>query len=70
MQHHLARRGDLQPRRQAFEEQHAKFVLELLDRGRQRRLGDMQLLRGTAEIQGFGESEQLLELTKFHGARC
>ncbi|MCY1424427.1 hypothetical protein D9M71_401710 [compost metagenome] len=66
-QHHLAGRGQLEAAGQALEQQHAELFFELLDRGGQRRLGDMQLLRRAAEVEGLGEDQHLPELTKFHG---
>ena len=46
----------------AVEQRHAEEVLQLLDLGRQRRLGDEAGFGGAAEMAGIGERNEIFQL--------
>jgi hypothetical protein len=45
-----------------------ELALEIADLLGQRRSGDVQSLRGPAEMQLFGNSDEVTQLPKFHAA--
>jgi hypothetical protein len=51
----------------AQEEYNAQVRLQLLDLPAQRWLGNVQLLRGLAEIEVFRDGEKVTDVTQFHG---
>ena len=65
-QHLLALRGEALEARAALDQHHAELFLKLLDRGRQRRLGDAEFLGGAAEMLRLGERNEEFELVD-HG---
>src|SRR5579872_883846 len=50
----------------AFEQSHAEFIFQCADLHGQRRLRDVQFLRRTAEVQFFGECDEVAQVAKFH----
>ncbi len=59
--------GLSQPQRSApFQQNHAQFVLQLLDLPAQRRLGDVQAFGGAGEVQGFTQHLEIAQMTQFH----
>ena len=64
--HAQAEFGQLRGRPLAAEQVAAKFGLELLDRPRQRRLGDVALVGGAREIQRPRDGEEISDLMHFH----
>jgi hypothetical protein len=50
----------------ASEQRTTQFRLELLDRGGERRLGDVAAFRGAREIQSFAECQEVSNLMHFH----
>jgi hypothetical protein len=58
-------RQSLEPRA-ALHQRHTQLILQLLDRRRQRRLGDAALLRGMAEMAFAGENNEEFKLVD-HG---
>ena len=51
----------------AGEQRGAQLGLQLPDRVRQRRLCDVQLLRGLSEVTGLGYGNEIPQVTKLHG---
>ncbi len=64
--HALAEFGQLRGGPFAPEQVAAEFGLELLDRPRQRRLGDVALVGGAREIQRPRDGEEVPYLMHFH----
>ena len=62
----LPRRGELHAPAVAGEELRAHRGFELLDVERERRLGDGQALRGAAEVQLFGQHQEIAQVAEFH----
>jgi hypothetical protein len=60
----MRRRPD---RRAALNQQHAELVLELLQRRRERRLGDAEFLGRLAEMPGAGQRDEEFELVDHGG---
>lgn len=50
----------------AFQQRRAKFSLEVLDRGGDRGLDDVQPCGGTGEVRFLGDRDEVLELAQFH----
>jgi hypothetical protein len=50
----------------AMEQRHAQFLLERTNLHRQRRLRDMQFLRGPAEVQFLGNHDEIAQVAQFH----
>ncbi|CFU55754.1 Uncharacterised protein [Bordetella pertussis] len=67
LEHGRARHRQGQAARLAVEQHDAQFILQLADGGRQGRLGHVQALGGSVEVQGFRKHDELLQLTKIHG---
>ena len=65
-QHALAEFGQLGLRSLAPKEIAAKLAFELLDRARERGLGNMAFFRGAREIQRLGDREKIADLMHFH----
>ena len=63
---HLSRGRHRDPRSEALEQGHTQFVLEVADPCRQRRLGDVKLLRRPAETQFDGNLVEVSEVPQFH----
>src|SRR6185369_11294221 len=61
-----ARVGELDAALVAVEEAHAELLLELADLLADRRLGDVQPLRGAAEVPLFGGSDEVPEVSELH----
>ncbi|MDT4875176.1 hypothetical protein FQZ97_1105250 [compost metagenome] len=51
-----------------LEQPRANLLLQRLDLLAQGRLGDAQGQRGTAEMQFFGDGDEVTQVTQFHGA--
>lgn len=62
VEEHLTRAGERDAAAVAFEQGDAKASLELLDRPRQRRLGDAEPLGRPAEVQLLGDRDEVPEL--------
>ena len=62
VEHALAFRREALEARAAVDQQHAHRLLELLDSGRQRRLGDAAGLGGAAEMLLAGQRQEEFEL--------
>ncbi len=62
----LAFARDRDAARAAFEQRHAQFGLEFLDRQAHRRLRQVQARRRAAEVKLFGDGHQAAEMTHFH----
>lgn len=50
----------------AFQQRRAEFSLEVLDRGGDRGLDDVQPCGGTGEVRFLGDGDEVLELAQFH----
>ena len=61
-QRDAARFGQMHAARGADEQRLAEAALEQADLRRQRRLGDVQLLRGTGEVAGLGDDTEVVEM--------
>jgi len=56
-----------QPQRSAaLEQHHPQFLLQLLDLPTQWRLGNVQALGGTGEVEGFPQHLEIAQVTQFH----
>jgi len=66
-QEHLARGRELHASRAAVHESHAHLALELLQLLAHGRLAYEKPLRGTAEVEFFGDHAKNLELAEVHG---
>jgi hypothetical protein len=68
----LSQLGKASGTAQAIEESRAKFVFQLADLLRQRRLRNVRLPRGTAETAGVHNGAKVAKLMKFHEliSRC
>ncbi|MNN04923.1 hypothetical protein D3C81_1176640 [compost metagenome] len=73
---HLTRLGQEQPAGLAqrhsavgaLEQAHAQLLLQRLDLLAQRRLGNAQLQGGAAEVQLFGNGDEIAQVAEFHDA--
>src|SRR3954451_18608318 len=65
-QHPLAKLRELRCRPFAPKKIASQFRLKLLDRSRQRGLGDVAFVRGTGEVQQPRNSEEIPDLMHFH----
>src|SRR3954453_18643874 len=61
-----ARRGQRDAAVRAVEEPDAELVLELADLLADGRLGDVEPLPGAAEVQLFGDGDEVPEMAEFH----
>jgi hypothetical protein len=59
--------GQLHTALVARKECDTQILLELTDLTAQRRLGDVQLLRGPAKVEVFGDGKEIANVTQFHG---
>ena len=50
----------------AIEQSHSEFILELADLLAQGRLRDMQALGGAAEVEFFGDRDEIAQVSQFH----
>jgi hypothetical protein len=66
LQHGLAGRRQHDAGAGAIEQGAAQLLLQLANRDGQRRLSHMQLLCGTVEVAGFGQSDELVQLLEIH----
>ena len=64
--HALTEFGQLRGRPLAPEQVAAEFRLELLDRSRQRRLGNVAFVRGAREVEHARDREEVANLMHFH----
>ena len=64
--HALAEFGQLRRGAFAAKQVAAEFGLELLDRPRQRRLGDIARVRGARKIEQLRDGEEIANLMHFH----
>jgi hypothetical protein len=53
----------------SLEERHADFLLELANVATQRRLGDVQSLRGPCEVELLGDNDESAQMTEVHIGR-
>jgi len=67
LQECLAGLGEFHLSLAAHEERDPNIVLELANLPAQRRLRDMQLLRGLPEVKVLGNSNEVSDVTQFHG---
>ncbi|MNN35569.1 hypothetical protein D3C81_1494220 [compost metagenome] len=65
-EHGAAGLGQRDAARLAHEQGGVEFRLELLDRDRQRGLGDMQAFCRAAEIEGLGQHDEVPDAAQFH----
>ncbi|MDT5025809.1 MAG: hypothetical protein QOE61_2235, partial [Micromonosporaceae bacterium] len=61
--------GEAGPTGIAVEQAYAEIAFECADLLRQRLLGEVQVLRGTAETEVLGDGDKVPELTQVHGHR-
>src|SRR3954469_15351498 len=66
LEQHNARRGQRDAAVRAVEEPDAELVLELADLLADGRLGDVEPLPGAAEVQLFGDGDEVPEMAEFH----
>ena len=64
--HQAAEVGQVGEMALAPEQEPAELLLELLDRARQRRLGDVAVLGGAGEVQRLADREEVADLMHFH----
>jgi hypothetical protein len=67
--HQLTRVGELDGPGRAMQQTHPELALELRDLMRQRRLGDVQLVRRAGEVAQTADRLEVSELAKLHYAR-
>jgi hypothetical protein len=61
-----ARRAQFDPTIGTLEQSRTHFLLQGLDLLAQRRLRDAKRLRSAAEVQFFGDSNEVTQMTQFH----
>src|SRR4051794_31478973 len=66
LEQRTARGGQRDAALRAVEEPDAELLLELADLLADRRLGDVEPLRGAAEVQLFGDGDEVPEMAEFH----
>jgi hypothetical protein len=49
-----------------FQQLHAQFLFQLLDGAAEGRLGEMEALGGSPEVEFFGDSDKAADLSQFH----
>ena len=69
LERELALRRQADEAMAALDDRRAKLLLELADRRRQRRLGDVAGLRRAAEMLFARQRDEIFELPEHHGAR-
>ena len=67
VQKDVPRLGQLHMALVAHKERDAQVFLQLADLTAQRRLCDVQLLRGLAKVKVFGDGQEVANVTQFHG---
>jgi hypothetical protein len=50
------------------EQRHAQFTLQIMDRATQRRLGDVQMVRGAPDTMRVGDRDERPQVPYLHGA--
>src|SRR6266581_2677376 len=68
LEKHPARRGQSRDPIGALDQQRSQFLLDLLDRDRERRLGHMQTIGGAAKTELFCNGNELSKLTQLDHA--